>query len=395
MLAAGVSFASARSVPSQDRDDRRLPHSPCGRRARAARLHPRDRPRRHRRGADHGARHALPARAERLPPHRAREVDRPQLRHRQRVRRHLQPPVRRHEPGQGGAGVHRRDHGRRPLARVRLGRQPVPRQRLLRAAVRLGGPPRPDRQGVRGRPDRGRDPRDARHADQPRDELAVPRPERRGEPRPVRAHARGRVPQRRPGAPREGRHGQPEHQPARPRPLPDRPRDPPADRRRLVDLPDLRHGARAVGRDRGRDALDLHPRVRGPPAALRLARRQPAGAARPPPVRVRAAQPHLHRAVEAVPAQARPGRVRARLGRPADADDQRPAPARLPGRGDPQLRDRGRRGEGGCDARRRAARARGPGRAEPDVVAAVRRARPDQGGDRELPRGRSSRRWRS
>ena len=50
----------------------------------------------------------------------------------QRVRRHLQPPVRRHEPGQGGAGVHRRDPGGRPLARLRLGRQPVPRERLLR-----------------------------------------------------------------------------------------------------------------------------------------------------------------------------------------------------------------------------------------------------------------------
>ena len=45
----------------------------------------------------------------------------PQLRHRERVRRPLQPPVRRHEPREGGAGVHRRHRGRRPLARASTG----------------------------------------------------------------------------------------------------------------------------------------------------------------------------------------------------------------------------------------------------------------------------------
>ena len=90
--------------------------------ARAQRLHPRHRGRRRRARAASRRRHALPARAQRLPPHRPRQVDLPQLRHRQRVRRPLQPPVRRHEPGQGGAGVHRRDRGGRPLARLRLGR---------------------------------------------------------------------------------------------------------------------------------------------------------------------------------------------------------------------------------------------------------------------------------
>ena len=48
----------------------------------------------------------------------------------------------------------------------------------------------------------------------------------------------------------------------------------------------------------------------------------------------------LHRAVQAGPAAARQRGPRARLGRPADADDLGPAPARLPGRGDPRLRDR-------------------------------------------------------
>ena len=48
--------------------------------------------------------------------------------------------------------------------------------------------------------------------------------------------------------------------------------------RRLVRLSHLRLRARAVGRDRGHHALHLHARVRGAPAALRLAHRQPAGA---------------------------------------------------------------------------------------------------------------------
>jgi hypothetical protein len=39
---------------------------------------------------------------------------------------------------------------------------------------------------------------------------------------------------------------------------------------RLVHLPDVRLRARPVRRDRGHHPLDLHARVRGPPAALRL-----------------------------------------------------------------------------------------------------------------------------
>ena len=125
------------------------------------------------------------------------------------------------------------------------------------------------------------------------------RPRRRGEPRPVRADARGRVPERRPRPPGEDRHGLAEHQPPRPGPVPDRPRQPSPDRRRVVRLPDLRLRPRPVRRDRGRDPLDLHARVRGPPAALRLADRAPAGPVHAPPVRVRPPQPDLHRAVEA------------------------------------------------------------------------------------------------
>ena len=138
----------------------------------------------------------------------------------------------------------------------------------------------------------------------------------------------------------------PEHQPARPGPVPDRARRASAHGRRLVHLPDLRLRARPVRRDRGHHPLDLHARVRGPPAALRLAHREPAGALAPAPVRVRAAQPHLHRPLQARAPAPRQRGARARLGRPADADDLGPAPARLPGRGHPRLRGDDRRGEG-------------------------------------------------
>ena len=56
-------------------------------------------------------------------------------------------------------------------------------------------------------------------------ELALPGPARRGEPRPVRAHARGRVRERRARAAGEDRHGVAQHQPARPGAVPDRARE--------------------------------------------------------------------------------------------------------------------------------------------------------------------------
>ena len=87
-----------------------------------ARLHPRDRRRRRQGGQERRpGRHALSTRAERLPAHRPRQVDLPELRRRGRVRRHLQPALRRHQPDQGGRRVRRRDRGGRALARVRRG----------------------------------------------------------------------------------------------------------------------------------------------------------------------------------------------------------------------------------------------------------------------------------
>ena len=64
--------------------------------------------------------HALSARAERLPAHRPRQEHLPQLRPGARLRRRLPPALRRHQPGEGRAGVRRRDHRRRALARLRL-----------------------------------------------------------------------------------------------------------------------------------------------------------------------------------------------------------------------------------------------------------------------------------
>ena len=196
-----------------------------------------------------------------------------------------------------------------------------------------------------------------------------------------------RVPERRAGAAGPDRHGLAQHQPAGSGPVPDRPRRPPAHGRRVVRLPDLRLRPRPVRRHRGRHALHLHAGVRGPPAAVRLAHRAPPGAVAAPPVRVRPAEPHLHRPVQARPAAPRGGRPRPRLGRPADAHDLGPAPARLPGRGDPRLRGDDRRGEGRQRRRGWDAGARGARGAQQDRAPPLRGPEPPQGGDRELPRG--------
>ena len=195
------------------------------------------------------------------------------------VRRPLQPPVRRHEPGQGGAGVHRRDRGRRPLAGLRLGRQPLPRVGLLRAALRLGRRPHRARHGLRRRPVRRRDPRDPRHADRARART------RRGATGPSTENLDLFARMRAGEFPNGARVLRAKIDMASPNINLRDPvlyrivhATPPADGRRVVHLPDVRLRARPVGRDRGRHPLDLHARVRGPPAALRLADRAPAGA---------------------------------------------------------------------------------------------------------------------
>ena len=88
---------------------------------------------------------------------------------------------------------------------------------------------------------------------------------RRREPRPVRAHARRRVPRRRARLARQDRHGVAEHEDARPAAVPDPARAPLPHRQRLVHLPALRLRALPVRLARGHHALDLHAGVREPP----------------------------------------------------------------------------------------------------------------------------------
>ena len=180
----------------------------CSRGGRAG-LHPRHRPRRPGGGPARCRRHALSARAERLPAHRPRQVDLPEFRRRAGVRRPLQPALRRHQSGQGGAGVHRGDRGGRALARLRLGRASPLRLGLFRAALRVGRGPDPQGQGLCRRPLARRDARLSRHADRARPQQPLARAPGRGEPRSVRAHARRRVPRRRPRAAGQDRHGRP------------------------------------------------------------------------------------------------------------------------------------------------------------------------------------------
>ena len=77
----------------------------------------------------------------------------------------------------------------------------------------------------------------------------------------------------------------------------------------IYPMYDFAHGYSR--RHRGRDALDLHARVREPPAALRLVSRADARV-RPAPAadRVRAPEPDVHDAVEAQAEAARRGRAR-------------------------------------------------------------------------------------
>ena len=179
-----------------------------------------------------------------------------------------------------------------------------------------------------------------------------------------------------------------EHQPARPRPVPDRPRRPPAHRRRLVHLPDLRLRARPVRRHRGRHPLDLHARVRGPPAALRLAhratcrcRRGRASTSSPGSTSPTPSSPSGSCCASSTRGTSAAGTTRGCRRSPACAGAaSRPRASATSPRSIGVVEGRQRR-------RDRAARARRPRRPQPDGSAPVRRPRPAQGGHRELPRG--------
>ena len=68
--------------------------------------------------------------------------------------------------------------------------------------------------------------------------------------------------------------GSRQHEDARPASLPDPPRPPSPDRRRLAHLSDVRLGPSPLRRHRRGDPLDLYPRVRKQPRAVRLGHRQ-------------------------------------------------------------------------------------------------------------------------
>ena len=91
---------------------------------------------------------------------------------------------------------------------------------------------------------------------------------RGGKPRSVPPHARRRVPQRRARAARQDRHGERQHQSARPGALPHPQRAASAHRHHVENLSELRLRARPVGRHRRHHPFGLHARIRGSPAAL-------------------------------------------------------------------------------------------------------------------------------
>lgn len=133
----------------------------------------------------------FPPRAQRLPPHRPRQVDLPQLRNRSGgPQSPLPPPLRRHQPLQRGAGIRRLHPGRHPLARLRLGRAPPLRFRLFRPALRMGPPSHPRGKGLRRRSLRRRNPRPPRQPHRTGKSEPPSRAQPRRESRPLRAHAR-------------------------------------------------------------------------------------------------------------------------------------------------------------------------------------------------------------
>jgi hypothetical protein len=165
----------------------------------------------------------------------------------------------------------RGDRGRRPLAGLRLGR-PVLRLGLLRAPLRVRRELSPkglayvdelSEEEIRAYRGTVTEPgRRAPSATARRENLELFRRMRAGE-FPTAPRAAG-----------EDRPGLAEHEDARPAPLPDPPRPPLPDRRRLVHLPDVRLRPLPVGRLRGHHPLALHARVREQPRALRLDRRR-------------------------------------------------------------------------------------------------------------------------
>ena len=231
-------------------------------RTRPVQFHPGYHPRRSEDRQIRGARaHALSSGAERISARRPRQVDQHQLRPRARVRRKMQPALRRHQPVQGRDRVRRFDHRRRALAGRRFRRPAVLRLGLFRPALRMGGAADPEGQSLRLRPHRRPGPPAARHADRARPGEPLPQPHDRGKSRPVRPHAQGRISRRIEDPAGQGRHGVAQSQHARSGAVPDSAHGPSPHGRQVVHLSDVRLHARAVGFDRAHHAFHLHSGV--------------------------------------------------------------------------------------------------------------------------------------
>jgi hypothetical protein len=163
-------------------------------------------------------RHAVSAGAERLSAHRPRQVDLPEFRHRAGIRRPLPPALRRHQPDQGGAGIHRRHRADVRWLGFDWGKHLYHAsdyfERLYDWAehlIRAGKAYVDDQSQDEMRAMRGTLTEPARTA------RSATAPWRK--PRPVPPHEGRRISERRARAARQDRHGVRQHQPARPRAL--------------------------------------------------------------------------------------------------------------------------------------------------------------------------------
>ncbi len=248
----------------------------------------------------------------------------------------MQPPLRRHQPHEGGNRIRRLDHGGRPLAGLRLGRPPVLRLRLFRPTLRLGREDGPGRTGLRLRPHGRRGPPTPRHAHHPRPQQPPPRPHGRRKPRPFPPHEGRRVPRRLADLAGQDRHGLAQPQHARPGHVPHPPRHAPSHGRQVVHLSHLRLHPRPERLAGRHHAFHLHLGIREPPPALRLVH-QDAGHLPFAADGVRPLEPYLHDDEQAAAAGAGEAGDRPGLGRPAHAHDLRLPPAGLHARGHSQL----------------------------------------------------------
>ena len=244
-------------------------------------------------------RHALSAGAERLPAHRPRQGDLHRLRAGARVRRHLQPALRRHQPDDGRRRVRRRRS--RPTSRW-LGFE---WDNLYYASDYF-------EQLYQYRREADREGRRLRRLASTEEQIREYRGNyyKKGKPSPYRDRTVDEnldlFRRMRAGEFKEGEHVLRAKIDLNSQNM--NLRDPllyriryaraPPHRQQVVHLSAVRLRAPAVGRDREDHALDLHARVRGAPAALRLV--HPRGGGVPVAAdRVRAAQPDLHGHVEA------------------------------------------------------------------------------------------------